>query len=248
MNPEEYAIMYHVEDTHWWYRGMEQITRAIVQRWYAPGTGLRILDAGCGTGAVMGYLTDYGQVTGFDFAAEALHFCGVRDLHRLTRASVMELPFADAQFDLVVSFDVLCEQAVPDDQAALRELRRVLVPGGRLLLRLPAYNWLRGQHDRAVHIRHRYTARELAIRLAESGFEVEHLSYANMVLFPVAVAKRWSERLLPRRNSASDLTLSVGPFNGVLQALLGAEAPWIARRGLPWGLTVVAVGRKPSLS
>ncbi len=246
MNLEEYAVMYQVEDTHWWYRGMARITRALLNRCYAPGAALRILDAGCGTGAVMtSYLAEYGQVTGFDFATAALHFCQQRGATRLAQASIVELPFADARFDLAVSFDVLCEQAVRDDSVALRALYRVLAPDGRLMLRLPAYDWLRGQHDRAVHIRHRYTRDELAASLQAAGFEVEHLSYANMLLFPVAVAKRLGERLWSPKTTGSDLTLGVGPFSRVLQAILSTEVPFIARGGLPFGLTVIAIARKP---
>lgn len=246
MNPEEYAIMYQVEDHHWWYRGMARITRAVLNRWYRPGAGLRILDAGCGTGGAMAsYLRDYGEITGFDFAGEALRFCQQRGAARLARASVTEVPFTDGSFDLVVSFDVLCERAVRSDLTALREFYRVLVPGGRVLLRLPAYNWLRGRHDVAVHIRHRYTCGEIARRLREAGFRVEHLSYANIVLFPAALVKRTAERLLARQEGPSDLTLNPGPLNGLLEAILSAEAPLVARRGLPFGLTVVAVGYKP---
>jgi len=247
MNPEEYAIMYHVEDHHWWYRGMAQITRAVLDRWYRPGASLRILDAGCGTGGAMtSYLRDYGQVTGFDFAGEALHFCKTRGAKRLTRASVGEIPFPAESFDLVVSFDVLCERAIRDDLAALRELYRVLVPGGRVLLRLPAYNWLRGRHDVAVHIRHRYTRGEIGQRLCEAGFQVEHLSYANAFLFPAALIKRMTERLMARQEGLSDLTVSAGPLNGLLRAVLSAEAPLVARQSLPFGLTVVAAGFKPT--
>jgi SAM-dependent methyltransferase len=246
LDPEEYAIMYRAEEHHWWYQGMQWITQAVLNRWYRQGSHLHILDAGCGTGAAMtSYLADYGQVTGFDFAAEALKYCILRGAPRIVQASVMHLPFSDSSFDLVVSFDVLCERAVPDDVAALEEFARVLVPGGRTLLRLPAYNWLRGRHDQAVHVRHRYTRRDIAERLRRAGFNVEHLSHANTFLFPVALVKRLLEHLRPRRDGRSDLTLGVGPFNGLLAAILSAEAPLVARKGLPFGLTVVAVGRKP---
>ncbi len=248
MNPEEYAIMYQVEDHHWWYRGMARITRALLDRRYRPGVGLRILDAGCGTGGAMAsYLRDYGEVMGFDFAGEALHFCRLRGATRLARASVVEIPFADESFDLVVSFDVLCERAVRSDLAALREFYRVLVPGGRVLLRLPAYDWLRGRHDVAVHIQHRYTRGEIARRLQDAGFQVEYLSYANMFLFPAALVKRTAERVLARQEGPSDLTLNVGPLNGLLEAVLLVEARLIARQRLPFGLTVIAIGRKPLL-
>lgn len=245
MEPEEYAVMFGAEERHWWYRGMERITRALLERWYAPGAGLRILDAGCGTGGAMtSYLARYGLVTGVDSAREALAFCRGRGAERLVCASVMQLPFRAGSFDLVTSFDVLYEQGVPDDLAALQEFARVLACGGRVLLRLPAYDWLRGRHDRAVHTRRRYTRRRIASRLAQAGFQIEHLSYANTFLFPIALAKRLPERIR-RRAGPSDLALPVGPFNGLLAAILSAEAPLVARRSLPFGLTVVAAGRKP---
>jgi SAM-dependent methyltransferase len=250
MKPEEYEVMYRVEDAHWWYRGMEAITRAVLDRAVGRGRNLRILDAGCGTGAVMGYLADYGQVSGLDYAAEALHFCQARGRERLCRASVLELPYADASFDLVVSFDVLCVNSVPDDEAALREFARVLAPapgrggGGYLLLRLPAYNWLRGHHDTAVDIRHRYTRGDIAARLRRAGLEPVRVSYANMLLLPVAVAKRTIDRLIPGSQNGSDLTIGAGIFNEPLRRLLSLEARPVARVGLPFGLTVVALAQK----
>ena len=252
MNPEEYEVMYRVEDAHWWYRGMETITRAVLDRVVGRGHNLRILDAGCGTGGVMGYLSDYGPVTGFDFAAEALRFCQMRKRDRLSRASVLALPYADESFDLITSFDVLCERAVLDDELVLREFARVLTPSadsqgrgrGRLLLRLPAYNWLHGRHDEAVYIRHRYTARELKDKLMQAGFEVEHISYANMLMFPLAALKRMLERFMPVKQQGSDLTVGSAMLNTPMRLILSLEAPLIARTGLPFGLTVVALARK----
>ena len=245
MKPEEYRIMYQVEDTLWWYRGMEAITRRVLERIYAPRHGLNILDAGCGTGAAMGYLADYGVVTGVDLSEHALQFSRQRGRKRLTRGSVADLPFRTGTFDLVTSFDVLCSQGV-DDAQALREFGRVLVPGGRVILRLPACNWLRGAHDAAVDVRHRYSAGEISAKAADAGLAVDQISYANMWLFPLAVLKRWSEKLLPHQ-SGSDLTWSVGPLNGLFQRILASEAPFVAGSGLPFGLTVIVVGRKPAV-
>ena len=161
MNFEEYEVMYQVEDHHWWYLGMEQITCRVLER-YLPRTrsALKILDAGCGTGAVMKYLCPYGAVTGFDFSAEALRFSQKRAHTRLAQASVLEIPFASNRFDLIVSFDVICEMGVNDEQALL-EFWRILKPGGLVMLRLPAYDWLHGKHDVATHISHRYTRGEI---------------------------------------------------------------------------------------
>ncbi len=246
MNLEEYEVMYRVEDHHWWYLGMQRITCQILDHMlvkYGPQPPLKILDAGCGTGAVMKYLAPYGEVAGFDFSAEALRFSQQRGLTRLTQASVVDVPFADRQFDVIVSFDVICEMGV-DEFVALREFQRILKPGGLIVLRLPAYDWLRGRHDEATHIRHRFTRGELSSKLRQCGLEPVHLSYANTVLFPLVVIKRLSERMLKSDQAGSDLTLDPGPFNRVFCTILYAEAPLIRSIGLPFGLTVVAVARR----
>lgn len=236
--------MYQVEDRHWWYRGMETITRAMLERWIHAPTP-RILDAGCGTGAAMTtYLAEYGQVTGVDLFPQALEFCRKRNAPRLARASVLNLPFASASFELVTSFDVLYERAVASEVTALSEFLRVLTPNGRLLLRLPAYDWLRGQHDKNVHTNHRYTKKLVKELLEQSGFIVEHLSYANTWLFPLAAIKRLSERIFPPKDNQSDLALNAGVFNNIFKFILASEAPFAAHIGLPYGLSVIAVGRK----
>lgn len=244
MDPREYELMYQVEDRHWWYRGMGIITRALLERWVPPG-GNRILDAGCGTGAAMtSYLAERGRVTGIDLVPQALEFCRMRNARQLARASVLILPFAAACFDLVTSFDVLCERAVTDEKMALREFHRVLAPKGKVLLRLPAYGWLRGRHDERVHIKHRYTKEQVDGLLRESGFTVRHLSYANTVLFPLAAAKRLSEGIFPTGGAQSDLSINVGMLNGIFSSILAGEAFFVARYGLPFGLSVIAIGEK----
>ncbi len=244
MYADEYKVMYRVEDFHWWYLGMEAITREIVETRYPRGGPLRILDAGCGTGAVMGYLTDYGTVFGLDYADEALQFSRKRKRQRLAQGSVMRLPYAGDKFDLVASFDVICQGGVTDDAAALHEFARVLRPGGHLVLRLPAAPWLHGNHDIAADVARRYNTAQVEAKLRAAGLEPDHISYANTFLYPVAVVKRLVERFFPTQDG-SDLTLGTGPFNGLLRTVLASEAPWVARHQLPFGLTAVALAHKP---
>ncbi|MBL8049725.1 MAG: class I SAM-dependent methyltransferase, partial [Anaerolineales bacterium] len=101
MDPREYEIMFHVEDHHWWYRGMENITKKLINQYIHPASKLKILDAGCGTGAAMTtYLKEYGEVTGIDLYPQALEYCRKRNAKLLARASVLDLPLATASFDL----------------------------------------------------------------------------------------------------------------------------------------------------
>lgn len=237
--------MYGVEDHHWWYRGMETITRSILNCWYTPNGALSILDAGCGTGAALtSYLADYGRVTGFDLSRIALAFCQRRKATRLVQASVTHLPFAAKSFDLITSFDVLYERGVTDDSESLSEFARVLVDGGRALLRLPAYDWLRGQHDVGIHTARRYTAGEVKTLLKRNGFSLERISYANTLMFPAALAKRMVERIWPPSANQSDLAMNTGVFNQILRNVLALEAPLVSGVGLPFGLSVIAVGKK----
>jgi SAM-dependent methyltransferase len=243
MDAKEYETMFAVEDRHWWYVGMQRITTTLLARLYAPGADLCILDAGCGTGAAMRYLSAFGLVSGCDLSELALSFCRQRGLVRLTRSTVASLPYEDRSFDLVVSLDVLYHRAVGDYHHALAEFHRVLKLGGRLLLRLPAYDWLRARHDEAIHTSRRFTASELHQALATVGFVLEKSSYANTLLFPIALGKRLLERVVPP-GIGSDVRLNPSWQDTLLARFLFAEARWLAHRSLPFGLSVVVIGRK----
>jgi len=237
--------MYRVEDSHWWYRGMASISTAILKHWVAPQKNIKILDAGCGTGAAMqSFLSDIGQVIGLDLSPHALSFCRLRGVAPLIQATVSSLPFKSNIFNLVTSFDVLYARTVPDVQAALKEFSRVLVPGGQLLLRLPAYDWLRGRHDLAVWTARRFTAHHLVKLLNRNGLKVQHYSYANAVLFPLAFVKRIGGKIFPAVDSSPDLFLPPRWINQVLSAILKMEAPLVARSKLPFGLSIFALAQK----
>ena len=245
MEPGEYDRIAQLEGRHWWYRGMQAIAAAWLDRWVWPSLGPRprLLDAGCGPGGALRWLSAHAAPTGLDLHPLALRYA-VRAGRPLVEGSVSCLPFAPASFDLVTSFDVLYHAAVPDDVAALREAARVLRPGGWLLLRVPAYNWLRGAHDRQVHTRTRYTRGGLATRLRAAGLEVVRLSYAGLWLLPPAVLRRLVQ---PRAAAHSDVTLPPAAINRAFEALLRAEGWWLRRATLPAGLSLLALARRPSL-
>lgn len=242
MDLEQYAVMYAAEERHWWYVGMRAIVRRVLDRELDDGRPRAILDAGCGTGKNLEFLRRYGKVTGIDYSSVALEFSRQRGERRLARASVDALPFADASFDLVTSFDVICCREVPSVERALDEFRRVLRPGGLALVRVPAFSWLRGRHDVAVHAERRLTTSELSGALRRAGLTVELASYANGFLLPVALARRATDRLSEARGD--DLGMPPAPVNGALARLLSAEAPLVARGLMPVGVSAIAAGRR----
>jgi SAM-dependent methyltransferase len=244
MEREQYAIMALREERHWWYAGMRRVALAVLATALDGNRDVRILDAGCGTGGTTVELRRFGRVVGVDLAWEALEPARGRGLERLARGSVEQLPFRDGVFDVATSFEVVYHLGVASDTSALREIRRVLKPGGLLLLRVPAHDWLRGEHDRLVHTRHRYSRAEVATKLSDAGFRVDQLTWANTVLFPPAVAKRLLERSSPDPASSGepDLWQPPGPINAALETAVAIEAALIPRRvPLPFGLSILAV-------
>jgi SAM-dependent methyltransferase len=246
---EQYAVMFRREDRHWWYAGMRHAALALLERALAGRTPVVLLDAGCGTGGTTAALSRFGHVVGVDLAQEALAPAARRGLGgHLARAGVEQLPFPERTFDVVTSFEVVYHLGVGDDRRALAEFRRVLKPRGLLLVRVPAHDWLRGEHDRLVHTRHRYGRSELDAKLRAAGFEVEQLSWANSLLFPPAAAKRLLERARPsadgRASGEPDLWMPPGPLNRLLEGVVGLEALALPRRlPLPFGLSLIALAR-----
>lgn len=217
---------------------------AVLDRYLKRHKPRRILDVGCGTGTMLGYLSRYGRAQGIDADEQAVRFCmerGVRDVQQVT---VSTLPFADGTFDLVTILDVL--EHIDDDAGTLRELHRVLRPGGLLLVSVPAYRFLWGPQDEISNHKRRYLARELRTRLVEAGFRVRKLSYFNTILFPAIAGIRLLRPYRPGSpNLKSDFTMTrPGPANTLLGGLFGLEAPVVRRMDLPFGVSILALAQK----
>lgn len=245
MNRAEYEIMYRVEDRHWWYialRGVIDTVWPLVANSTNPCVS--ILDVGCGTGAVLASLDGRAKTYGLDFAPEAIHFCRARGQNRTAVASAVTLPFADASFDAVISCDVLCHRSIQNKQDTLEELVRVLRPGGRLVLNLPAYQWLYSSHDAHVHTDHRFTRGGLVAMLHAANLTIQRLTYWNTLLLPPIIATRLWRKIRPL--PASDLDKASGEnFSPLFNAIMAFERGLLRRIPLPAGLSIFVVAQKP---
>jgi SAM-dependent methyltransferase len=239
--------MYEAEESQWWYAGQRAIASALLE----PALGgerpgpRRLLDAGCGAGFNLVALAPLGRAVGIDLAPEAIAFCRRRGV-RAVRAGLLALPFPDAAFDAVTSFDVIYHAWVGDDRAAVAEMVRVLRPGGVLLVRVPALRLLRGAHDVEVQSRHRYTRTELRALLESCSLRVERATYCNSLLFPLLLARRTLDRLVGREGS--DVGFLPAPLEWIFRRALLAEAALVrAGLSLPLGASVVALGRRTDM-
>jgi SAM-dependent methyltransferase len=254
MQPEDYVFLYELEENFWWFAGMREITEAVLDRVCAPTRPRMILDAGCGTGGMMSWLQRYagnGRIAGVDLTSIALGFCRRRGHQMLAQASVTDLPFHDSTFDLVTSFDVW-EQLPGEnsDAAAAREMLRVLKPGGVAFVRVPAYEWMKSGHDKALGSQRRYRLDELVERMSKAGFKIRRATHANTLLLPLAVVRRLFLQRIGLANRGSEVKPMPSKhrwLNHLLLRLLRAEARWLndPARAFPFGLSVICVAEKP---
>jgi SAM-dependent methyltransferase len=238
---EELERLASFEEWYWWHRGRRSIVCRILQR-YAPPRA-RILDVGCGTGATTAALSRFGSVSGLDMGLAALRHAHAHGLP-VARGAAENLPVRGASLDVVVALDVL--EHLDDDRRALGEILRVLRPGGVLLATVPAYPFLWSSHDEALGHRRRYRRAALRERLLAGGFEIALCSYVMGSILPVAIAVRLAERLWRREGPAESGYLTLPrPLNDLLARVVGLGGYLVRFMVLPFGLSIVAVARRP---
>jgi SAM-dependent methyltransferase len=246
MQQHTYAIMRRVEESHWWFTGRRQIIRSFLQRVVrelkgSEGETLHILDVGCGTGANLEMLAEFGDAEGVDVSSEALSFCKGRGLERVKLGEAEALPYEDGSFDLVTGLDVV--EHLDDDLAGLDEMRRVLRTNGRALMFVPAFMFLWGVQDDISHHRRRYTLKELKQVVTKAGFEVERATYVNLSFFaPIFLGRLFMRASGLRPESENNIT--VGFLNGLMGKLFGAESLWLRHLNFPFGVSIICVARK----
>ncbi len=249
---------YEAEQQHFWFRGLHGFARPLLaasmsggaRRYPDPGTGsgMRLLDAGCGTGANLALLSEFGDAYGFDLTLSGLRRGGGSGTRRLACATVCAVPFADATFDVVTSFDVLyCLDDVAE-RAAVSEMFRVLRSGGAAIINVAAFDALRGEHSVFGGEVKRYTRRRLRAALEPAGFQVERLICTNATLFlPLLVLRTW-QRLRGLRSpttARSDFGRPPRLVDVVLSTLLRVEAQVNRCVDLPLGSSILCLARKP---
>jgi SAM-dependent methyltransferase len=262
-DPSYFAHLVAIEDRHFWFRTRNRIVSTLIRQITREAPrGFRVLEVGCGTGTVLHSLEKAcptGQVVGMDLFAESLYFARQRTSCPLVQGDALAPPFG-AEFDVVGLFDVL--EHLPNDAGVLRAMRNLLVPGGTLMLTVPANESLWSYFDDASHHCRRYEEDQLTAMVADAGFRIEYVTPFMALLLPVL----WTTRRLSwlrhhKRHDDPSLAdemamrdLRVVPLvNEVVLFLLQVEAWLLARRShLPFGTSLLVVARvddgKPQLA
>lgn len=231
------------EAAHFWFRGFRRFVRPLVARAAGGRTDLRILDCGCGTGYNLRWLGDYGPSTGMDLTHSGLTMArGTGE--RVLRADAMCLPFANATFDLVASFDVL--PCIPDDRIALAEMARVLKPGGHFVANMAALDVLYGDHSALSSEVRRYTPGRLRARLREAGFDPITIRFGFASTFPILLTLRLLQKAsrgkaTPRED---EILMPSAIVNTALSALVLLEVLVSRVLPMPFGSSLRVLARK----
>ena len=252
MEDAVYREFLELERAHWWFRGRRTIFVSLLDRHLGRRRDDRrlILDVGCGVGGMLGPLGEYGRVIGTDVTLKGLQHCAARQFPRLVASNGPHGCFRDASLDCITAFDAL--EHSEDDVGTLREIHRMLKPGGLLVASGPAYQFLYAQQDRITHHVRRYTLRDLTGKARAAGLRVEQASYINFLLFPailpaVLALKAWQALRKPSDAGAgSNVGIRIpNAANEALAGIFGFEARLLRLASAPAGHSLVVVARKP---
>lgn len=243
MEEKEYERIAAVEDEHWWYRTTRATCEHLLGPWLREGG--TFLDAGCGPGGNGAWLARHGTAVGIDLAGEGLRFVRERRPELApAQASITALPFPDATFDAVLEITVVT--CVPDDAGAVRELARVVRPGGALLLMEPAFRSLRREHDKTVHSLHRYRRAQLGRLARDAGLVVERSTYAYSFLAPPAAVLAVSDRIRNRPVTVTGSDVERRSLDRLFAPLADLEHRRLRRGAVPFGSSVLVLASRPA--
>jgi SAM-dependent methyltransferase len=246
MEIKEYRNMFELEDHHWWFQGRLMMTENLLRTCILPTYDHRrprLLDLGCGTGLFLQRRQADCEALGIDLSPEALSYCHQRQIRSVARADAARLPFGDESFDIVTAFDLI--EHLPDDRALVREIHRVLKPGGFMMATVPAHPLLWTGHDVSLHHHRRYQRRTFEILFDPPAWETVRMSALFSLIFPPAALIRLARHVLSNdRQPHSDTHPTAEWLNRLMIRLHRLEADWLTRHDLPIGISLATIRRK----
>ena len=239
MDPTAYCEMQEIEDSHWWFVARRQILSALIEQSCKPN--LKILEVGCGTGGNLLMLSKLGELKAFEMDPSALAMATkkeVKDVVLTLGKCPDQMPYPGERFDLIFLFDVL--EHIKNDRATLMKLKNYLTPQGKIILTVPACQWLFGPHDQFLQHHRRYSRSALIRLIKDSGLKVQRTSYFNSILFPLILISRLFDRFIFSDRQIKAMKPSK-TTNAVLRQIFAFERYLLPSCNLPIGLSLVCV-------
>lgn len=241
MERSVYDRMNDIECRHWWFTARREIIASLIRRLPKAKTETAILEAGCGSGGNLSMLRSFGKVDAFEFDEDARRAAGEKSGLIIPFGALPDhLPFLDQRYDLIGLFDVL--EHIEADEASLSVLAERLDDQGKIIVTVPAFQFLWSKHDERHHHFRRYTRASLAEAAQKAGLKVSYSSYFNTFLFPLAVLSRALKKLTG--SEEPDDQLPPAWVNTLLTRVFGVERHLLGRMRMPFGLSLAAVLEK----
>ncbi|RXZ31865.1 class I SAM-dependent methyltransferase [Sphingomonas desiccabilis] len=231
------------DSTHWWYRARRDILADYIARYADLPKDARVLEIGCGTGHNLPMLAAFGDVDAIEIDAAAREIASARLGKPVGEAPLPELTgVPEASYDLIAVLDVV--EHIEDDVAALAGMARRLKPGGKILVTVPAHQWMWSAHDVVNHHHRRYSKATMAKAIADAGLAHNGLRYFNSLLFPAALAARAVGKLTGKDDS--DDSPPAKPLNLAFEKIFALERHLVGRVPLPPGLSLITLLSRPA--
>lgn len=244
MDGEAYKEMIELQEKHWWFVARRDVIKAFVKLQMNESSASKVLEIGCGVGGNVGLLSQSGNYLGIDMHRPAIDYCSEKFPQfnfQCTRVEDIPQEFSFNKFDSIYILDVL--EHIDDELAILQSTQNYLTQNGKILLTVPAFEFLWSPHDDFVHHVRRYTKNRLQKTLEEAGYKVERISYFNSILFPLALIQRLGMRLMKKKLS-THLSTPPALVNWLFTVIFAQEAWILKHTNLPVGLSIMAVVSK----
>ncbi len=243
MEPCVYQNMASIEENHWWFKARREIVSHMLGKLGLPSTA-KILEVGCGTGGNLQMLSSFGTVLGLEPNENAFPFLEKYPFEIKKGAFPDDVPFSES-FDVITALDVI--EHIQDDQGTLKKIYHLLKPGGYIIVTVPAYQFMWSYHDEVNHHLRRYRKKEIEKLFKVCNFNIEVISYYNTFLFLPILLARWIKNTINSKEG-NDLAIPSGMINQLLGKVFSSEKAIIPHFSLPFGVSILAIGRKDTKS
>lgn len=245
MQSAEYDKLDRIDAKHWFYRGKRAIVRHFIKKHTSLGKDDLMIDAGTGTGRWPVEMSKRCRVMGLDDHDESIQLARPKIESvggQLVQTKLDSIPLPDGCATVVTAMDVL--EHLDDDAGAVRELSRLIRPGGLFVITVPALRWLWSDWDVVLHHRRRYHRNDLRQLVERPDLELVHLKYTNNFALPLILLVRLWRKILPPKPGAAraEDNIPPSPVNAILRAFYVYPARW--GWPMPVGVSLLAVLRK----